>query len=289
SSWRGLEPAEQQQRLTACLNADRERGFDLGAPPLMRLALFELEEGVFQFVWSYHHLYLDGWSQALVLREVFRCYEALFQGRPVVLPRPRPYRRYIAWLQTQDLEKARSYWQRVLTGFTAPTLLGPRQDDAPGEHQHYREVRRRLSAAVSSELQSLARGHELTLNTLVQGAWALLLGRYSGHDDVLFGATVAGRPAELPGVESMVGLFINTLPVRVEVQQGEFLVPWLERLQGQQAELRSYEYSPLDQVQKWSGAPAGQPLFEHILVFESYPVDTSLSVPGLEITEVRPL
>ncbi|MCP4654120.1 MAG: non-ribosomal peptide synthetase, partial [bacterium] len=225
SSWRGLEPAEQRRRLTACLNADRERGFDLGAPPLMRLALFELDEGVFQFVWSYHHLYLDGWSQALVLGEVLGCYEALSQGRPVLLPRPRPYRHHIAWLQRQDLEQAGSFWQRELAGFTAPTLLGQRQDDSPGEHRHDREVRLRLSTTAGSELQSLARRHELTLNSLVQGAWAVLLGRYSGHDDVLFGATVAGRPAELPGVESMVGLFINTLPVRVAVDQGELLVP----------------------------------------------------------------
>ncbi|MCP4655581.1 MAG: amino acid adenylation domain-containing protein, partial [bacterium] len=288
SSWRGLSTSEQRRRLEAYLHADRERGFDLGAPPLMRLALFELGEGVFQFVWSYHHLYLDGWSQALVLQEVFRCYEALSQGRPVLLPRPRPYRHYIAWLQRQDLEEARSYWQRELAGFTAPTLLGPWQD-SPGEHGDYREVRRGFSAPVSFALQSLARRHELTLNTLVQGVWALLLGRYSGDDDVVFGTTTSGRPADLPGVESMVGLFINTLPVRARISPQEALPAWLERLQVQQAELRHYEYSPLDQVQKWSEVPADQGLFDHILVFENYPIDASLRQPaeGLEISDVR--
>ncbi|MCP4655659.1 MAG: AMP-binding protein, partial [bacterium] len=291
-SWRELSPADERLRLRSFLSADRDRGFELGTAPLMRLALFELGEGDTRFIWSFHHLCLDGWSQARVLQEVFRCYEALSQGRSVSLPPTRPYREYIAWLERQDIEEAGSYWRRVLAGFTAPTpLVGRRRDDAPGGHRDFREVGIRLSAAAGSALRSLARDHQLTLNTLVQGAWALLLGRYSGHDDIVFGVTVAGRPAELPGVESMVGLFITTLPVRVEVKQGELLVPWLERLQSQQAELRSYEHSPLDQVQKWSGIPLGQPLFEHILVFENYPVDSSLnaSLPGLEISEVQPL
>ncbi|MCP4660178.1 MAG: non-ribosomal peptide synthetase, partial [bacterium] len=267
----------------------RDRGFELGAAPLMRLALFELGEGAFQFTWSFHHLYLDGWSQALVLGDMFRCYAALAQGRPPSLSRSRPYRDYIAWLERQDPEEAGSYWQELLRGFTSPTLLG-RQDDSPGEHRDYRQAGLRLSDASSSGLQSLARNHRLTLNTLVQGAWAVLLGRYSGQGDVVFGATVSGRPAELPGVESIAGLFINTLPVRVQVDPGEPLVPWLEQFQARQAELRRYEHSPLDQVQKWSGLPAGQALFDHILVFENYPVDSALreSPPGLEITEARP-
>ncbi|MCP4654208.1 MAG: AMP-binding protein, partial [bacterium] len=204
---------------------------------------------------------------------------------------PRPYRHYIAWLQRQDLEEAGNFWQRELAGFTTPTLLGQRHDDSPGEHRNDREVGLRLSTTAGSELQSLARRHELTLNTLVQGAWAVLLGRYRGQVDVLFGVTVAGRPAELPGVESMVGLFINTLPVRVAVDQGELLVPWLERLQARQAELRRYEYSPLDQVQKWSELPAGQALFDHIVVFENYPREATSGQDGMElrIRDVRNL
>ncbi|MCP4657521.1 MAG: non-ribosomal peptide synthetase, partial [bacterium] len=262
-SWGELSPAAERRLLRSFLSADRDRGFELGAAPLMRLAVFELGEGDFRFIWSFHHLYLDGWSQALVLREVFRCYEALSQGQPVSLPPPRPYRHYIGWLQRQDLEEAGNYWQRVLAGFTAPTLLGRRQDDSPGEHRDHREERLRLSAASSSGLRSLARRCRLTVNTLVQGAWALLLGRYSGQDDVLFGATVSGRPAELAGVESIVGLFINTLPERVQVDPRELLEPWLERLQAQQAELQRWEYSPMDQVQRWSDLSAGQALFDH--------------------------
>ncbi|MCP4663550.1 MAG: non-ribosomal peptide synthetase, partial [bacterium] len=289
-SWRGLSPADERQRLSTYLSAKRDRGFELGTAPLMHLALFELGDGLFQFIWSFHHLCLDGWSQALVLGDMFRCYAALSQGRPASLPRPRPYRDYIAWLERQDLEEAGNYWQEVLRGFTAPTLLGRRQDESPGEHGNYREVELRLSAAASSGLQALARSRRLTLNTVMQGAWAVLLGRYSGHHDVLFGATVSGRPAELPGVESIAGLFINTLPVRVKVDPGALPVPWLDRLQARQAELRRYEYCPLGRVQQWSGLSAGQALFDHILVFENYPVSSALqeSPPGLEITEAQP-
>ncbi|MCP4663057.1 MAG: amino acid adenylation domain-containing protein, partial [bacterium] len=290
-SWCGLSEAEQRRRLDAYLRADRERGFELGVAPLMRLALFSLGERSFQFVWSFHHLLLDGWSHGLVLDEVFSCYAALTERRPVLLARPRPYRHYIAWLQRQDLEAAKSFWHKELAGLDGPTPLGPRPDHSSGGHGHYRQTKCHLGSSTTSAVQALAQRRRLTLNTAVQGTWALLLARYSGLEEVVFGATVAGRPAEISGVGSMVGLFINTLPVRVEVKQDEALMPWLERLQAQQVELRSYEYSPLDQVQKWSGAPAGQPLFEHILVFESYPLDTSLktSVPELEIVEVRPI
>ncbi|MCP4661724.1 MAG: non-ribosomal peptide synthetase, partial [bacterium] len=222
-SWRELSPADARPRPSRLLSTDRERGFDLGAAPLMRLALFERGERDFQFIWSFHHIYSDGWSQALIFGDMFRCYEALSQGRPISLDPPRPYRDYIAWLRRQDLEEAGKYWQEVLRGFTAPTLLG-RRDESPGEHADYRQAGLRLKAASSSDLQALARRHRLTLNTLMQGAWALLLGRYSGHHDVLFGATVSGRPAELAGVESIAGLFINTLPVRVRVDP-EVLLP----------------------------------------------------------------
>ncbi|MCP4657952.1 MAG: non-ribosomal peptide synthetase, partial [bacterium] len=123
TSWRRLPAAEQQTRLAGYLDADRKRGFDLTVAPLMRLALFELDEDVWRFVWSFHHLYIDGWSSNLVLNEVFRCYEAFSEGREVGLAPCRSYRRYIAWLGKQDLEQAKRYWQGLLAGFTVPTLL----------------------------------------------------------------------------------------------------------------------------------------------------------------------
>ncbi len=278
ASWRGLSPAEQARRLTTYLEADRERGFELTVAPLMRLALFELEEERFQFVWSLHQSYLDGWSKTLIINEVLGWYEALLEGRSPRLPRPRPYRHYIAWLQKQDLGKAKESWRELLAGFTVPTpIAGPPEGTAAERGDGYREARHRLTAAASSALRELARQHRLTLNTLVQGAWALLLARTCGEEDVVFGTTMSGRPADLRGVDSIVGLFINTVPVRVKVSPQEPLLPWLERLQARQMELRRYETTPLEMVHAASELGPGTPLFDHILAFENYPLDASLS------------
>ncbi|NTW03760.1 MAG: amino acid adenylation domain-containing protein, partial [Oscillochloris sp.] len=160
-----------------------------------------------------------------------------------------------------------------LRGFTTPTPLTV--DHATGE-TGYGRVDYRIPAPMTAQLQTLARQHQLTLNTLVQGAWALVLHRYCGEEDIVFGATVAGRPAELPGVETMVGLFINTLPVRVQIDPQQPLLTWLSRLQAQQFEQRQFEYTPLFELQRWSEVPRDQPLFESLLIFENYPVDASL-------------
>src|SRR5918999_3686390 len=289
--WRGLSPHEQHGRFEGFLKADRVRGFELGQAPLMRCALIQMTEDTYQFVLAYHHLLLDGWSLPLVLKEVLAYYEAFCGGRELHLKSPRPYRDYIAWLQRHDLAQAEGFWRRALQGITAPTPLpiargeGARLERVP----RYAEQELRVSAAVTAQLQALAREHLLTLNTLVQGAWAVLLSRYSGEDEVLFGATVSGRPAELRGVEAMVGLFINTLPVRVVLPPEASLLPWLEQLQRQQVERGQYAYSPLVEIQGWSEMPRGAPLFESLVVFENYPVDSALIEQrnGVELREIR--
>ncbi len=288
--WRELAPEEQQVRLEALLRADRERGFDLATAPLLRLTLCRLADDAHAFVLSHHHLLLDGWSLPLVLNEVLACYAAFAYGRPLVLPTPRPYRDYIAWLQRQDLAHAEAFWRQYLQGVTAPT---PFAIDRPAaaDPVSYAIQRRRLSPAATDALDSFAREHGLTLNTLVQGAWALLLSHYSGETDVVFGATVAGRPPELPGSEQMIGLFINTLPVRARVPDAAPVAAWLRQLQTEQVELRQYEHSPLVQIQGWSAVPRGTPLFESILVFENQPGGETIGVPQgrdqLAVSQVR--
>ena len=180
----------------------------------------------YQFVWSFHHLLLDGWSTPLVIKEVFTFYEGLSQGRTVELGAVRPYREYIGWLRGQDMGAAEQFWRELLKGFSVPTALGierriEAQEKSEVTRERYVEHEVRLTAEATAELQQLARTQQVTLNTVVQGAWALLLSRYSGSEDVVFGATVSGRPASLAGVEEMVGLFINTLPVRVQVKSEE--------------------------------------------------------------------
>ena len=276
--WRDLTATEQTRRLEEFLRSDQQRGFKLNEAPLFRLTLFRLNEARYQFILSNHHLLLDGWSLPILFKEVLTCYEAFHQQRPVHLPSVRPYREYIAWLQKQDLDAAEQYWRKTLNGFTAPTPLVVEQPsgNASAENENYLKKAIYLSEETTTALQNLARTHRLTLNSLVQAAWAILLSRYSGEEDVVFGATVAGRPPQLPEVESMVGLFINTLPVRVTIDSCLKLSDWLNRLNAQQFEMRQFEYCSLTQIHGWSEVPRDLPLFHSILVFENYPVNQAL-------------
>ncbi|HET6854362.1 MAG TPA: condensation domain-containing protein, partial [Pyrinomonadaceae bacterium] len=241
----------------------------------MRVALIRVADDVYRFCWGAHHLLLDGWSWPIVLKEFFIYYEALRKGERPQLQQARPYSDYVAWLQRQDTSRAEAFWRSTLRGFKKTTPLG---DDRVDVRASSEEIGRAdelafLSDKSTNSLRQLAREHQLTLNTVVQGAWALLLSRQSGERDIVFGATVSGRPAELTGVEEIVGPFINTLPVRVSVAPEDHVMEWLRKIQEQQAEMRQYEYSPLVEVQSWSEVPRGMPLFESILVFDNYPLE----------------
>ncbi|HXQ71685.1 MAG TPA: amino acid adenylation domain-containing protein, partial [Pyrinomonadaceae bacterium] len=279
--WRGLPPVDQEQRLSALLEEERLRGFNLSASPLQRLKLVQLDDESYRLIWTHHHLLLDGWSIATLLREIFGDYENLKRGVDMQPPHTREYRDYIAWLQKQDAAHAESFWRAYLEDFRAPTPLGVDHAHAdPAREPDMQRFRVRLSQHVTSDLTAFVRRQQLTLNTLVQGAWAMLLSRYSAHEDVVYGATVAGRPPDFDGIEQMVGLFINTLPVRVRLPAGMRVLDWLKQIQTQQANLREYEHSPLVELQTLSAVPRGTPLFESLLVFENYPLDVHLLGSG---------
>lgn len=280
--WRELPISEQEERLQIFLEADRQRGFDLTEAPLMRAALIHLAEADYRFIWTFHHALLDGQSLKLTLNELFSFYEAFCRGQDLSLEPPRPFRDYIDWLQQQDFSKAETFWRQTLSGLSAPTSLAAIQtsnatSDPVGS---YAEQEIKLSAATTSALQSLAKAHHLTLNTLFQGAWAVLLSRYSGEEDVVFGATRAGRRSAMPGAEKVVGFFVNTLPVRVRVSSAAELLPWLQELRAQQITVRDYEHTPLVKVQGWSEIPRGTPLFESILNFQNPSWDAALRAQG---------
>ena len=275
--WRAIPAADHAARRDAYLEADRARGFDLAKTPPLRLSLVQLTDDTSMVVLTFHHILLDGWSLALVLKEVTAAYLAYAKGEEPRLPACRPYREYIKWLQQQDEKAAERYWREALRGMTGPTPLpGERRAasaDADGPAASFSQHVVKITPEVTAALSAMGRKHQLTVNTIVQGAWALLLGRYSGTRDVVFGATVSGRPSTLAGVDSMVGLFINTLPLRARLDDDEPVVAWLERLQAQQVEMRQYEYSALVDVRRWSGVHASQQLFESIVVFENYPTE----------------
>ncbi|MDT5270274.1 MAG: hypothetical protein QOH49_2460, partial [Acidobacteriota bacterium] len=289
--WRGLSAGEQEAQLETFLKEDRARGFDLTRAPLMRVALIRLADRAYKFIWSHHHVLVDGWSGFLVFKEVFDLYAAFSAGREHPLPPPRPFRDYIAWLQQQDLAEAERFWRERLKGFTNSTPLTRDRRASNGNGGSWKPDLQMLSLSeeTTAALKQLARRHELTLNTLVQGAWALVFGCYSRERDLVFGTVVSGRPADLSGVESMVGLFINLLPLRVHLDGDAALLDWLKGMQSDQAEARVYEYSPLMQVQGWGEVPRGVPLFESIMAFENYPAAASLSAQeeeGLQVTEL---
>ena len=258
--------------------------------PLLRLALFRRAEEEHAFILSNHHLLIDGWSLAIVLQEVFAIYDARRAERAPRLKNSRSFKDYVAWLRRQDHAAAESFWRATLKGFTEPTPLGIENASATlAEHEGYSEESLRLSEASTESLQSFVRQNRLTLSTLLYGAWAILLSRYSGERDIVFGVTSSGRPPDLRGAEAMVGLFINTLPLRVSVPPDQLIIPWLKELQKRLVELREYEYSSLLQVQEWSEVQRGRALFESIFVFENYPVDSSFTGrrERPEITDLR--
>lgn len=267
--WRGRPGAE----LDAFAQAELAAPLDLARPPLMRVALLRTQDDRHHLVWTAHHLLLDGWSSSLLLGEVLRAYE----GVPLPAPLGR-FRDHIAWLQARDPVAGEAHWRAQLARLESPTQLASalRRPALPQPGQG--GLRRTLPV---QPLADAARRERVTINTLVQAAWALVLARCTGQHTVCFGSTVAGRPAELPGAQQMLGLFINTLPVVATLQPAQALGAWWRELQAQGLAAREHEHTPLVEIQRWAGQ-GGQALFDSLLVFENYPIDAALrdAAPG---------
>ncbi|HEY6322288.1 MAG TPA: AMP-binding protein, partial [Thermoanaerobaculia bacterium] len=210
---------------------------------------------------------------SLLRRELVVCYRAYCRGEAPELPAARPYGEYIGWLQRQDLAAAESFWRRELAGFAAPTPLGPGRPPGAGRERPGAAGSRpfALTPPASAALHAFARRHSLTAGLLLAAGWGVLLARYSGEQDVVFGITVSGRPAELAGALSMVGPFINSLPLRVQTPWRRRVLPWLTAMRASYLELLRHEYSPLVEIQGWSEVPRGLPLFESLLVYQNFP------------------
>ncbi|MGB7201846.1 MAG: MupA/Atu3671 family FMN-dependent luciferase-like monooxygenase [Pyrinomonadaceae bacterium] len=280
--WRELSTEEQQTRLHDHLRDDRRAGFDLTQAPLLRVAVFRTATAGFWLLWTFHHAILDGRSYRLVIREVFEVYEALLQGRDPDLKQSRPYRDYIDWSLSRDLSRAESFCREQLGDFTRPTPLtvdrqAAKDQDSETGHAQF-EIK--LSASVTSRLSELALANELTLNTVVQCAWAILLSLYSSEEDVVFGTTRACRHSDLEGLESMLGLFINTIPMRVRVDRSHSVMDLLRTIRRQHLALREFENTPLVKIQEWSGVGSGSPLFESIIVFDRDELNTDMQSLG---------
>ncbi|WP_234335891.1 amino acid adenylation domain-containing protein [Streptomyces sp. NRRL S-920] len=278
---RGLPEAEALVEIDRLAARQRAERFDLTVPPLLRLLLIRLDDNRHRLVMTLHHILLDGWSMPILLGELHATYAA--GGTTSALKRIAPYGEYVAWLGRQDKEAASAAWRAELSGIEGPTLVAPAD---PGRAPVLPEqVHASAPAELTASLTELARGEGLTLNTVVQGAWALVLARLAGRTDVVFGATVAGRPAELPGVESMVGLFINTLPVRVPLDGGQRVTQMLARLQERQSALIPHQHVGLAEVQKLAGPAA---VFDTLVLYENYPLPPAAPAPGPDTISLSP-
>ncbi|WP_243788723.1 non-ribosomal peptide synthetase [Saccharopolyspora gloriosae] len=269
--------APTEADVTRYLDADRARRFDLGDPPVLRAALLRTGPERHVFVLTTHHILIDGWSMPILIRDLF----ALYAAEP--LPDPVPYRAFLEWMSEQDSTARDSAWRKLLSDVDEPTLVA-----APGggAARHGR-VHHELDAAATERIRRAARNHGLTFNTLVQLAWGVLLGAMTGRDDVVFGATVSGRPAELPGVEDIVGLLINTVPVRVRLDPNRTAAEALAALREQQLMVLEQQHVDLTRLQAIAGH--GE-LFDTVLVFENYPPDrqdAQRHLPEPRITDLR--
>ncbi|MGA4846193.1 amino acid adenylation domain-containing protein [Streptomyces sp. G5(2025)] len=262
---------EREDAAERIASQDRWTRFDLGRPPLMRFTLIRLTASRYRLVMTNHHILLDGWSMPVLLREMMTLYTV--HGDVTALPRVRPYRDYLTWLGSRDREAAREAWTEAFAGFDTPSIVAPDRGalTAAPERIDFSE-----DEAASAALTRFAKSNGLTVNTVIQGAWGLVLSHLMGRDDVVFGVTVSGRPPELPGIDTMVGLFMNTLPLRVRLRPAEPLTAFLRRVQSEQTRLIDHQWVGLAEIQRWAGS--GE-LFDTAMVFENYPLNSSRGRP----------
>lgn len=288
---RGLAQADRQNELEHLCQADFNRAFTPSELPQFRLALCRTADDTHLFIWTYARLILDGYSLPLILKDVFAHYASFSEAQQVHPRAVNPYRDYLEWLAGQDLSEAERFWRQELAGFAGPTPIGidrhvDNLSDAPEE---YGEERIQLSPATSAALRALASASQLTLGTLLQGAWALVLNRYSGHKDVVIGAVVSGRPASLPGAEFIVGPLANILPVRIEVASQTPALEWLQKIEAHMRGLRRLQHSSTAQIRSLIGLPEESPLFDSCVVVDEYPAYDLAPLGGeaLEVFDIK--
>ncbi|MEV6058663.1 amino acid adenylation domain-containing protein [Nocardia asteroides] len=276
------DPGQRADELNRILALDAMTRFELTRPPLVRFTLVRTAPGEFRLIMTNHHLVLDGWSTPLLVRELLALY--VTAGDAAVLPPARSYRDFLSWLADQDPDASLAAWQQYLAGIDTPTRAVPTLAGITSTETAM--ISHDLPAATVARLEAAAREAGATVNTLVQVSWSMLLAMLTGRTDVVFGSTVSGRPPELPGVEEMVGLFINTVPVRVSLDPAEKVTDLLARVQAEQARLMDHQHVGLAAIHRAVGLAE---LFDTLTVFESYPIDREALSQALDIAGMRVL
>jgi amino acid adenylation domain-containing protein/non-ribosomal peptide synthase protein (TIGR01720 family) len=266
----GSEP-EKERLVRLYKEEDIRRTFDLGQDPLMRVTVLHIDQNEYEYIWSHHHIIMDGWCLGILIAEYLEYYYSRRENRKPRQTTVNSYRNYIRWLERQDPENSRLYWKYQMDGYAdAADLPKIKAHKKVGEEYRRAETTLVVEKDETAKLNRIATENGVTLNTLVRTVWAIVLGKYSGHDDVVYGAVVSGRPPEIDGVESMIGLFINTIPVRIKLDEGISFKQLMQNHQQDSIESEKHHYYPLAKIQ--SDTQLKQNLLDHILVFENYPV-----------------
>ncbi|MFE9943147.1 non-ribosomal peptide synthase/polyketide synthase [Bacillus velezensis] len=267
---RDIEEHLREDAIAAYQREDKAKGFDLARDPLMRIAIFRMEDRKYHLIWSFHHIVMDGWCLSLITKEVFDHYSALQEGREPEPLSAVPYSDYIEWLDRQDQGAAKRYWSGYLEGYKGETTLLHKIAQHEQKEYAYANLICRFDHEQTKQLQQIANQHQVTLNTLIQTLWGVLLQKYSGSADVVFGSVVSGRPAEIPDVEQMIGLFINTIPVRIRCDEDSTFADTMQMVQQNALASQSYDTYPLYEIQ--AQTEQKQNLIDHIMIFENYPI-----------------
>ncbi|WP_433682774.1 amino acid adenylation domain-containing protein [Nocardia sp. CA-119907] len=284
SSVTDISDAGRQTQALRRLAAAASAPFDPARPPLVRFHLVRTGVDRFQLLVTNHHLVLDGWSMPLLIHELLSLYTS--DGDTAELAPPRSYREYLRWLQVQDRDAATAAWREMLAGIDSPTRVTSGSDRTVTADAG--AVGLDLDAATTAAIVDLGRSHGVTANTALQVAWALLVAVLTGRSDVVFGNTISHRPPQIPDVERMVGLLVNTLPVRVRLQPDETVGDLLVRVQSEQAAMLGHQHIGLAELQRAIGITD---MFDTATVLESYPLDRellarNLSDAGLRFVEI---
>ncbi|MBE5097604.1 condensation domain-containing protein, partial [Bacillus thuringiensis] len=269
-----MEESSREDWIKRYTAADKERGFNLAEDVLMRMAILRTNEQTYHVIWSFHHILMDGWCIPLVTHEIFETYYAIQEQREPKLSVVTPYSDYIEWLEAQNHEESSKYWNDYLGEYEGQTLLPSVTSSRENESYASGNLVWNLGQKLTEQLKQVANSNQVTLNTLMQTAWGILLQRYNNSTDVVFGSVVSGRPSEIVGVENIIGLFINTIPVRIRCEAEESFVEVMKRNQKQAIATHAYDTYPLYEIQ--TQTEQKQNLINHIMVFENYPLEQQM-------------
>lgn len=277
--WNGIFDNKKENDFNAYIKKDRLNDFDLNKAPLMRLTIIRLDDSLYKVIWTFHHALMDGRSFPIIIEELFKYYDAYCNGIDLSLVEASQFGEYAVWLSSKDLNEDEKYWKEELEGFDKPNSI-PILTAINSNESGYARQEKKLSETLSNSLRTFSKEKNFSVNTMIQGAWSKLLYHYTGDEDLIFGTTWSCRYADFEGVQSMAGLLINTLPMRIGITKNKTVLQLLKEIRERNIKMRKHLFAPLNEIHKWSKIKAGSSLFESLVVFENYLLDSLLRNKG---------